>query len=134
LRNVPLPLKGAPVRFADLKRKELRPLRFSLGQTHHLDAIAENGGLFFVFRDATADDTTYGASRFIDIANQPPDNPSFTLDFNKAYNPPCAFSEFTTCPLPAKQNILKARIEAGEKYQKGHQERSVRASSSPKLN
>jgi uncharacterized protein (DUF1684 family) len=103
------------------------------GQTHRLDAIAENGGLFFVFRDATAGDTTYAASRFIDIDKQPQDNASFTLDFNKAYNPPCAFSEYTTCPLPPKQNILKTRIEAGEKYQKGHHERSLRASLPAKL-
>jgi uncharacterized protein (DUF1684 family) len=103
------------------------------GQTHRLDAIAEDGGLFFVLRDATAGDTTYGASRFLDIAKQPPDNASFTLDFNKAYNPPCAFSEFTTCPLPPKQNILKTRIEAGEKYQGKHHERTVRATGRPKL-
>jgi uncharacterized protein len=103
------------------------------GQTHRLDAIAEDGGLFFVFRDATAGDTTYKASRFLDIAKQPQDNASFTLDFNKAYNPPCAFSEYTTCPLPPKQNILKTRIEAGEKYQGRHHERTVRANGRPKL-
>jgi hypothetical protein len=103
------------------------------GQTHRLDAIAENGGLFFVFRDATAGDTTYGASRFLDIERQPQDNESFTFDFNKAYNPPCAFSEFTTCPLPPKQNILKTRIEAGEKYQGRHHERSARATVPAKL-
>ena len=40
----------------------------------------------------------------------------FLLDLNRAYNPPCAFSEFTTCPLPPKQNILPVRVEAGEKY------------------
>jgi uncharacterized protein (DUF1684 family) len=104
------------------------------GQTHRLDAIAEDGGLFFVFRDATAGDTTYAASRFLDIAKQPQDNASFTLDFNKAYNPPCAFSTYTTCPLPPKQNILKTRIEAGEKYPGRHRERAARASISPKLN
>ena len=103
------------------------------GQTHRLDAIAENGGLFFVFRDATAGDTTYGASRFLDIEKQPQDNESFTFDFNKAYNPPCAFSEFTTCPLPPKQNILKTRIEAGEKYQGRHRERPVRVSGALKV-
>ena len=102
------------------------------GQTHRLDAIAENGGLFFVFRDATAGDTTYGASRFLDIEKQPQDNESFTFDFNKAYNPPCAVSEFTTCPLPPKQNILKTRIEAGEKYQGRHRERPVRVSGASK--
>ena len=87
------------------------------GEAHRLDAIKEGEGLFFVFRDATAGDTTYRAARFLDIAKQPKANESFTLDFNKAYNPPCAFSEYTTCPLPPKQNILKTRIEAGEKYQ-----------------
>jgi uncharacterized protein len=90
------------------------------GKVQRLDAIKEGEGLFFVFRDATAGDTTYGASRFLDIDKQPKPNESFTLDFNKAYNPPCSFSEFTTCPLPPKQNVLKTRIEAGEKYQKNH--------------
>jgi uncharacterized protein len=88
------------------------------GKVHRLDAIKEGEGLFFVFRDATAGDTTYGASRFLDIDKQPGANESFTLDFNKAYNPPCSFSEYTTCPLPPKQNVLETRIEAGEKYGK----------------
>lgn len=103
------------------------------GKVHRLDAIKEGEGLFFVFRDATAGDTTYGASRFLDIDKEPQANASFTLDFNKAYNPPCAFSEYTTCPLPPKQNILKTRIEAGEKYQYRHRERPLRASAPPKL-
>jgi uncharacterized protein (DUF1684 family) len=90
------------------------------GQIHRLDAIKEGEGLFFVIRDATSGDTTYGASRFLDIEKQPQANETFTLDFNKAYNPPCSFSEFTTCPLPPKQNILKTRIEAGEKYVRKH--------------
>lgn len=86
------------------------------GETCRLDAIKEGDGLFLVFRDATAGDTTYGAARFLDIDKQPPANETFALDFNKAYNPPCAFSSYTTCPLPPQQNILKVRIEAGEKY------------------
>jgi len=86
------------------------------GQVHRIDAVQEGKGLFLIFRDETAGDTTYGAGRFIDIEEMPKANESFTLDFNKAYNPPCAFSQFTTCPLPPKQNILKTRIEAGEKY------------------
>ncbi|HEV3383612.1 MAG TPA: DUF1684 domain-containing protein [Gemmata sp.] len=86
------------------------------GETYKLDAIKEGEGLFFVFRDSTAGDTTYGSARFIDIEKQPKANETFTLDFNKAYNPPCAFSNFTTCPRPPEQNILKTRIEAGEKY------------------
>jgi uncharacterized protein (DUF1684 family) len=86
------------------------------GQTYKLDAIKDGEGLFFVFRDKTAGDTTYKAARFLDIDKQPGANETFTLDFNKAYNPPCAFSNYTTCPLPPKQNILNVRIEAGEKY------------------
>ena len=76
------------------------------GETYKLDAIKEGEGLFFVFRDGTAGDTTYKSARFIDIDKQPPVNETFTLDFNKAYNPPCAFSAYTTCPLPPKQNLL----------------------------
>ena len=57
-------------------------------------------------------------ARFLDIDKEPKPNDTFMLDFNKAYNPPCAFSEYTTCPLPPKQNVLKTRIEAGEKYRK----------------
>ena len=92
---------------------------FSLnGEVHRLDAIQEGDGLFFVFRDGTAGDTTYPPGRFLDVDKQPEPNEPFTLDFNKAYNPPCAFSSFTTCPLPPRQNILKTRIEAGEKYRR----------------
>jgi uncharacterized protein (DUF1684 family) len=86
------------------------------GETYKLDAIAEEEGLFFVFRDETAGETTYGSARFLTIEKKPKDNATFTLDFNKAYNPPCAFSDFTTCPVAPKQNVLKVPIEAGEKY------------------
>jgi len=84
------------------------------GMTYRLEAIREGEGLFFVFRDATAGAETYGGGRFIDVAKRPADQEVFTLDFNQAYNPPCAFSKYTTCPLPPSQNILKLRIEAGE--------------------
>lgn len=88
---------------------------FSLdGVVYRLDAIREGNGLFFVFRDATAGDTTYGGGRFIDIEFCPSDQGKFILDFNRAYNPPCAFSKYTTCPLPPPQNVLPVRIEAGE--------------------
>lgn len=85
---------------------------------YKLDAVGDDGGLFFVIRDATAGDTTYRPSRFLYVEKKPEPNVPFALDFNRAYNPPCAFSEFTTCPLPPKQNILPFRIEAGEKYRK----------------
>ena len=86
------------------------------GATHTLDAIAEDDGLFFVFRDGTSGDTTYKPARFLRVEKRPKVGEAVTLDFNKAYNPLCAFSDFTTCPLPPKQNILKMRVEAGEKY------------------
>ena len=86
------------------------------GEKYRLDAIAEDGGLFFVFRDATSGKTTYSSARFLMIESKPQDNTQFTLDFNKAYNPPCAFSDFTTCPVAPKQNVLNVPVEAGEKY------------------
>jgi uncharacterized protein len=85
------------------------------GEMYKLDAIAEGEGLFFVFRDATAGKTTYGSARFMTIEKRPKDNATFTIDFNKATNPPCAISNFTTCPVAPKQNILKVAVEAGEK-------------------
>jgi uncharacterized protein len=86
------------------------------GKKRRLDAFEEDGGLFFVFRDQTAGDTTYGAGRFMYIEGKPAANGTVTLDFNRAYNPPCAFNKYTTCPLPPKENILPVRVEAGEKY------------------
>jgi uncharacterized protein (DUF1684 family) len=88
------------------------------GKKYKMDVVGEDEGLFFVMRDGTSGDTTYRPSRFLYINKKPKSNEIFELDFNKAYNPPCAFSEFTTCPLPPEQNILKTRIEAGEKYRK----------------
>lgn len=88
------------------------------GKTHTLDAISDGDGLLFVFRDPTAGDTTYGGARFLYVEKRPKENEPLILDFNKAYNPPCAFSAFTTCPLPPSQNILKTRIEAGEKVRR----------------
>jgi uncharacterized protein (DUF1684 family) len=86
------------------------------GRTYKLDALDDDGGLFIIFSDGTSGDTTYKPGRFLYVEEKPAPNTPFFLDLNRAYNPPCAFSEFTTCPLPPKQNQLKVRIEAGEKY------------------
>ena len=76
--------------------------------------------LFFVFRDATSGSQTYGAGRFLS-AKAPDDNGTVVLDFNRAYNPPCAFTPFATCPLPIPGNELPIAIRAGEKvYAAGH--------------
>ncbi len=91
-------------------------------QTLRLDGVLEDldaKQLFFIFRDATSGKETYHSGRFL-YSDLPKDG-KLTLDFNKAYNPPCAFTAFATCPLPPKQNVLPVRIEAGEKtYGKGH--------------
>ncbi len=72
----------------------------------------ERSELFFIFSDLTSRDATYRAGRFL-YAPLPKDG-VVVLDFNKAENPPCAFTEFATCPLPLKENRLPVRIEAGE--------------------
>ena len=69
--------------------------------------------LFYIFRDRTSARETYGAGRFLYSAM--PANSHVVLDFNKAYNPPCAFTPYATCPLPPPENRLAVRIEAGEK-------------------
>jgi uncharacterized protein (DUF1684 family) len=86
------------------------------GKEYRLYPILEEPGakqLFYVFRDATAGKDTYGAGRFL-YSDLPKDG-RVVLDFNKAYNPPCAFTDYATCPLPPKENRLPVRIEAGEK-------------------
>ena len=83
------------------------------GKTMRLEPVLEDGELFFMFKDATSARTTYGAGRFLYAAL--PKGTEVDLDFNKATNPPCAFTAFATCPLPPKQNILAVAIEAGEK-------------------
>ncbi|SEQ37371.1 hypothetical protein SAMN05428969_2803 [Devosia sp. YR412] len=67
----------------------------------------------FVIRDLTSRDSTYPASRF--VFGEDVTDTTITLDFNKAINPPCAFTEHAVCPLPPAENVLPIRIEAGEK-------------------
>lgn len=91
------------------------------GQTHRIDAVDEGGDrLFLIIADQTSGDETYGGGRFMYV-NKPDSTGTILLDFNKAYNPPCVFTKYATCPLPPLQNYLKLRIEAGEKvYEEGH--------------
>jgi uncharacterized protein len=83
------------------------------GKTLRLEPVIEDGELFFMFKDATSGKATYPAGRFFYAAI--PKRAEVELDFNKAHNPPCAFTAFATCPLPPKQNVLAVAIEAGEK-------------------
>lgn len=73
--------------------------------------------LFLVFNDATSGIETYGAARFLDVPA--PKDGTAIVDFNRAYNPPCVFTPFATCPLPPRENRLKVPIRAGEKKYEG---------------
>jgi uncharacterized protein len=92
------------------------------GKEYRIDPVLEDGSdeYFLIFKDDTSRDETYQAGRYLYAAKPGPDGKT-VIDFNKAYNPPCAFTAFATCPLPPPQNRLPVRIEAGEKrYDAGH--------------
>ena len=96
--------------------KELAPGRvhFSIdGAKQTLEPVLEDGALFFVFKDKTAPRETYGGGRF--LYAEPAKDGVVRLDFNRAMNPPCVFTNYATCPLPLPQNQLPIRVEAGEK-------------------
>lgn len=105
--------------------EELSPgaLVFTLdGQELRLDVFEdqEAGDLFILFRDRTSGRSTYGSGRYLH-APLPDARGNVTLDFNFAYNPPCAFTSYATCQLPPRQNWLPVAIEAGERrYRDGH--------------
>jgi uncharacterized protein (DUF1684 family) len=77
-----------------------------------MSAIDAGDKLWSIFRDMTSGKETYSAARFL-YADSPEDGITF-VDFNRAYNPPCAFNPFTTCPLPPLENRLPVKIQAGE--------------------
>jgi uncharacterized protein (DUF1684 family) len=91
-------------------------LVFTIHNTSYtLDALEEGNELFIVFADGTNGKTTYPSGRFLAVEKpSAPDNTTM-IDFNKAYNPPCAFTNYATCPLPPRQNVLPVDVEAGEK-------------------
>jgi hypothetical protein len=97
-------------------------VEFSIGgKPYSLAPVYETSkheDLFFIFRDLTSRSETYEAGRFLHAPL--PVNGVVDLDFNRAYNPPCAFTEFATCPLPVKENQLQVRIPAGERRWSGH--------------
>jgi uncharacterized protein (DUF1684 family) len=94
------------------------------GKEMTLEPVVEDPSdpmLWFIFKDATSGKETYGGGRFL-YADMPKDG-KVVVDFNQAYNPPCAFTPYATCPLPPRQNWLPIRVEAGEKtFAGGHHE------------
>lgn len=98
--------------------KNIGYVEFELfGQSFHFEAAASEKGpdyVWLLMRDKTTGKSTYGAGRFM-MASLGADN-TVDIDFNKFYHPPCAFCEFTTCPMPPRGNVLPFAIEAGERF------------------
>jgi uncharacterized protein (DUF1684 family) len=91
-------------------------LRFEAGgKRFELYPVLAGDRLFIIFADGTSGIETYGGGRFL-YTELPGKDSTVMIDFNRAYNPPCAFTPFATCPLPPRENILPVRIEAGEKF------------------
>lgn len=110
----PKPVKVPNVLGGDFDYKAPGLLHFSIaGKKMTLMPVIEDDHYFIIFKDQTSRSTTYGAGRFLyaDVAK----DGKVILDFNKAENPPCAFTEFATCPLPPQMNRLDISIPAGEK-------------------
>jgi len=89
------------------------------GKEYSLLPINDGKKLFIIFADKTSGRQTYGAGRFLTV-NKPDSTGKVIIDFNKAYNPPCAFTPYATCPLPPKENYLPVKITAGEKKYGNH--------------
>jgi uncharacterized protein (DUF1684 family) len=91
------------------------------GVTWRLTALpgGDDGSFWLVFADATSGGDTYGGGRFL-YTDPPAADGSVVVDFNLAYNPPCVFSPFATCPLPPAQNRLPITIRAGERRYAPH--------------
>jgi len=91
-------------------------VEFEIGdKSYELEAYTSGERLFFVFGDETNRNDTYGAGRFL-YADAPGEDGQTVMDFNLAYSPPCAFNDFSTCPVASPRNRLPLRIEAGEKF------------------
>ncbi len=89
------------------------------GGPYRLEAIDQgDGGLFLIFADRTSGHGSYGAGRYLD-APAPDAGGRMVVDFNRAYNPPCAFTAFATCPLPPPENRLDLAVTVGEKEYRG---------------
>ena len=86
------------------------------GKTHSLLGLgtSDSKSLWFIFADRTSGHGSYGAGRFL-YSDSMPENGQLIVDFNKAYNPPCAFNPYSTCPLPPQQNRMDLLVTAGER-------------------
>ena len=93
-------------------------LVFEKGSREFALDVTEEGDEFFVtFSDETTGEETYGGGRYL-YTSKPDKGGKVVLDFNKAYNPPCVYTEYATCPLPPPQNKMSIAVVAGEKFSK----------------
>jgi uncharacterized protein (DUF1684 family) len=119
-----VPTKGKMMTIIDVTGRSYQQespgyLKFKIGnKIFQLETSQEGDNFFIVFGDLTNKKQTYGAGRFIETA-LPDAQGKVVIDFNKAYNPPCAFTPFATCPLPTAANKLAVEIPAGEQFH-GH--------------
>jgi uncharacterized protein len=109
--------------------KRVGTLSFELnGQPLSLCAFQATGdkahtgrkALFVPFRDRTSGRETYGAGRYLDLAENRDGSAEYVLDFNEAYNPYCAYSQNWSCTIPPRENNLAVEVRAGEKNLPGH--------------
>lgn len=112
----PNPINLASTNGGDQSDSVVGSLAFEINETDcKLDVFeGSEGGFFVIFTDQTQTVETYPAGRYLTTAK--PEQGKVCLDFNRAYNPPCAFTPFATCPLAPPQNHLPVRIPAGERY------------------
>lgn len=87
------------------------------GREFALDVTEEGDEFFVTFADETTGEETYGGGRYL-YTSKPDKDGKVVLDFNKAYNPPCVYTEYATCPLPPPQNKMSIAVVAGEKFSK----------------
>ncbi len=93
-----------------------RRLEFSIdGEAYRLDALDSDDSYYMIFGDKTNGKTTYGPGRFLYTDGKVNETGEVRIDFNKAYNPPCSFTAYSTCTLPPLQNRMRVEINAGEK-------------------
>ncbi|MET3732840.1 DUF1684 domain-containing protein [Moheibacter stercoris] len=92
-----------------------QPLELTLYQSEPLHEGYENS-LFLPFTDETNGDTSYGGGRYLDLETTDIQNNQIWIDFNKAYNPYCAYSKHYNCPIPPANNYLEIEIKAGVSY------------------
>jgi len=103
------------------KDKSYGKLSFDIdGKNYQLDTIDAGDEYYILFADRTSGRTSYGPGRFLYVPKPKDGSTTTTIDFNKAYNPPCAFNDYSTCPLPPPQNRISAFIEAGEMKYNNH--------------